>query len=246
MCSSDLLADSINALLPVAQVGGDLVRARLAARDGEGATAAASVVVDLTLGLMTLVLFIVFGLLLIRLHGGLGGVPIPIAAAVVVFALLLGGFYFAQRSGWLLKLARRMEGRAGNGWQAITGGMADLDRAVVAAYANAPAVLIAAGWRMAAWFFGAFEIWAVFQVLGRPVTLGEAVIVEAVAQAVRNAGFAIPGGLGAQEGGYMLAGALVGVADEVGLSIALVKRLRDLIWGAPALVAWWLFEGRRG
>jgi putative membrane protein len=241
------LADGINALLPVASVGGDLVRAHVLARSGvEGATAGASVVVDLTLGLLTLVLFIVFGLLLIGAHGGLGGVPIAVAAAVAAFSLLLGGFFAAQRSGVLLKLARRLEGQAVNaGWQSITGGMAALDRAVVAGYANAPAVLIATAWRMAAWFFGAFEIWVIFQVIGRPVTLGEAVIVETIAQAVRNMGFAIPGGLGVQEGGYLLAGRLIGVGDEVGLALALVKRVRDLIWGVPALLAWQYAEGRR-
>jgi hypothetical protein len=43
----------------------------------------------------------------------------------------------------------------------------------------------------------------------------------------------------------MLAGRLIGVGDEVGLALALVKRVRDLLWGLPALLAWQLTEGRR-
>lgn len=241
------LADCINALLPVAQVGGDLVRARLAVRDGvDGAVAGASVVVDLTLGLMTLVLFIGLGLAMLALRSGLDGIPLEIPVAAALFGLMLVGVYAAQRAGVLLRLARRFESTAtGRGWQAITGGAAALDRRVVEIYANLPGVIASSAWRLGGWLGGTLEIWAIFLVLGHPVSFVDALIVEAIAQAVRNLGFAIPGQLGVQEGGYMLAGGLLGVPDEVALALALVKRVRDLIWGVPALIAWHLTEGRR-
>lgn len=45
---------SVNALLPVAQFGGEIVRAHLLRRLGpDGPAAAASVIVDLTVGMLT-------------------------------------------------------------------------------------------------------------------------------------------------------------------------------------------------
>lgn len=72
-------------------------------------------------------------------------------------------------------------------------------------------------------------------------------ILESLGQALRSAGFALPGGLGAQEGG-ILAGALaLGIAPDLALAVALIKRARELVFAVPGLVAWSLtgFPGRR-
>ena len=63
---------SINSLLPVAGVGGDVVGARLAHRRGlPGVEAAASMVVDITVGVVTQLIFVVAGAaLLIARFGG--------------------------------------------------------------------------------------------------------------------------------------------------------------------------------
>src|SRR5215475_7273195 len=56
------IGEAVNSLLPVAQVGGDVVRARLAARLAENpSTAAETTVVDFTAGLATQVLYTILG-----------------------------------------------------------------------------------------------------------------------------------------------------------------------------------------
>src|SRR6266480_7437961 len=94
------IGEAISNLVPSAAVGGDIVRARLAAINGAPmATAAASVIVDITLGIFTQVAFTLLGLAL--LVGATGRTsflgPTLLGALLGVIAAL--GFYFAQRLG---------------------------------------------------------------------------------------------------------------------------------------------------
>ena len=58
---------------------------------------------------------------------------------------------------------------------------------------------------------------------------------------MRTVGFVIPGGLGLQEGVLVLIGPQLGIDVEAALSLAVVRRARELALGAPALAAgWWL------
>lgn len=80
------------------------------------------------------------------------------------------------------------------------------------------------------WTLGSFEVYLTFWVLGHPISIAEAVMIEAVLQLVRTVTFFIPGNLGSQEGAYVLFGvALTGTAASVGLGAAIVRRLRELI-----------------
>jgi len=240
------LGDSINALLPVAQVGGEVVRGQLLARCGgvAGGTAAASVIVDLTLGLATLVAFVLGGLSLMLGRGDPAAAPLVLGT--VLFCLPVAAFYRLQRSGLPLRLARALAARLGGaGWQRLAGGAGTLDHELAALYARPAALARSAGWRLAAWIAGALEMALGLAILGHAIGLGDALIFEAVTQAFRNAGFAIPAALGVQEGGMMVAGALIGVPAELALTLSLVKRMRDLVLGLPALTVWQVQESRR-
>jgi hypothetical protein len=69
------------------------------------------------------------------------------------------------------------------------------------------------------------------------------VVIESLAQAVRGAAFAVPGALGAQEGGLIALCAIFGIPAEAALALSLVKRLADLLVGVPGLFAWHALEG---
>ena len=81
--------------------------------------------------------------------------------------------------------------------------------------------------------------------LRNPVTLAEALMLEALAQAVSSAAFVVPGAIGVQEGGFVLFGALVGMPPDVALALAHARRVRDLLIFVPALVLWQIGLGRR-
>ena len=95
------------------------------------------------------------------------------------------------------------------------------------------------------WLLGAGEVWLALRFLGQPAGLGEGLVIESLCQAVKAAGFVVPGALGIAEGGYVVVGALFGLAAPVSIALALIKRLREIVLGLPALAAWQWLEHRR-
>ena len=47
------------------------------------------------------------------------------------------------------------------------------------------------------------------------------------------------------EGGYVVVGHLFGLTPEFALALSLIKRVRDIVIGLPALALWQVMEGRR-
>src|SRR5215475_3193457 len=91
------IGESVNGLLPVLQVGGNIVKAGLLARTGVGAgLAGASVVVDVTLVMLSQVIFTFMGLFLLLLHLGGHVLALPVAVGVVVMGSIVAAFYALQ------------------------------------------------------------------------------------------------------------------------------------------------------
>jgi putative membrane protein len=238
------IGSSVNALLPVAQIGGEFVRARLLARSGiSGPLAGASVVVDVTTGLVTQVVFVLLGIgLYLEVRGGAGWL-VQAGAIVTTFSLLLLGFGLLQRRGLFLRLARILEQTTrGRAWRGLVGSAAALDREIVTRYEDHSRLAACAVWRLLGWLWGSAEVWLAFWLLGHPVGVAEAVILESLGQTMRSIGFMLPGGLGAQEGGIVAGGLVLGVGPDLALAIALIKRARELAYGVPGLVAWVLVD----
>jgi uncharacterized membrane protein YbhN (UPF0104 family) len=63
-------------------------------------------------------------------------------------------------------------------------------------------------------------------------------------QAIRGAAFAIPGALGAQEGGLIALCAIFDIPAEAAIAMSLIKRVPDLVFGIPSLVNWQILEGQ--
>lgn len=240
------IGESINGLLPVAQIGGDLIKARLVGQRGmPGEIAGASVVVDLTLAVFTQILFALMGIGLLIAHLGGGRLANALLVGTAAMGALLLGFYWAQRRGlfavMVASLARLIDGRD---WQALAGGAAALDRAITGIYDDRRAVRASCAWLLAGWLVGAGEVWLAMHALGHPVGWTEALLLESLGQALRGAAFAVPGALGVQEGGYLVLGALLGIDAPLALALSLTKRARELILGVPGLIAWQIAEGR--
>jgi glycosyltransferase 2 family protein len=241
-----LIRESINGLLPAAQVGGDVAGARLLTFYGIGASlAAASVVVDVVLLVFTQFAFTVvgFGALV-----AIGADPTLVhwtGVGLLATALALGAFLLAQRFGLFLLVERVLLDVADRWRWPSLGGLANLHAAVQSIYRGKRGVLAASALHLAAWFVGAAEIWVALYFMGYPVGVIEALMLESLVQAVRGVVFPVPGALGAQEGGFVVLGALVGLGPEIALALSLVKRVPDLVFGLPGLLAWQVMEGRR-
>ncbi len=240
------IGGSVNWLLPVAGIGGELVKARLVAqRTVRGTDAGASVIVDKTVQALSVLLWVVVGLCLLVSITAEVALLVTVLAGFALFTAGIFGFLAVQRAGAFGFLAGRIARATGSDhWDRLAGKADELDATIRALYDRPGRIMLAILLRLAARVVLAGEVWLAAYLMGFPIGLVEAVMLKSLAVAVRSAAFLIPGGLGAQEAGYVAFGALVGLTPELMLSISLATRLRELLIGLPALVAWQLIESR--
>jgi putative membrane protein len=236
--------EGANALLPLAQIGGDFIGARcLALRGVRGTLAAASVIVDVLMQATSQLAFAIVGLTLLIAMGGNELVVWPIAVGIALALPALGGFLLVQG-----ELGRRLVKKvlsmfAGDREWLVFGAIDELFARLDALYANRIGLIRSGIWHLIGWFVGAIEVFVVLNAMGYPLDFGDAVIIESLMHAVRGASFAIPSALGAQEGGLIVLCAIFGIPPEAALALSLVKRIPDLVLGVPGLLAWQAMEG---
>ncbi|MDA1277685.1 MAG: flippase-like domain-containing protein [Verrucomicrobia bacterium] len=241
------IGESVNGLLPAAQVGGEIVRARLVALRGvPGSVAAASVVAKITVGVFTQAAFTLLGVALLAGVAGGNHLIVPIIGSVLTATVLFIGFYLVQRIG-MFKLLGKLASRLlqSDQWKGMIENGNSFDAAVRETYGRKTDVAASAVWTMIGWVVGAGEIWIALMVLGAPVDFVDALILESLSQAVKGAMFLVPGALGFQEVGFILIGSALGIPAPMALALSLTRRFRDISLGVPGLVAWQVIEGRR-
>jgi putative membrane protein len=238
------IREAANALLPLGQIGGDFIGARcLALRGTKGTIAAASVIIDVLMQASTQLAFAMVGLIALMVRGGSEPVVGPIAIGIAVAIPALGGFSFVQSGRGQQLLKKLLSMFAGDREWLVFGKIDDLYARLADFYAYRAGLVRSFLWHFADWFVGVAEVFVVLSFMGYPVTLVEAVIIESLIQAVRGAAFAIPGAIGAQEGGLVLLCSLFGVPPQAALALSLVKRIPDLVLGIPGMLAWQTIEG---
>jgi putative membrane protein len=238
--------EAVNNLLPLAQIGGELIVTRLLRRRGVPlASAIGGTVADLMMEMATQVLFTVLGVaLLVHLAGhtetadvvtkGLLLAALVVAAAFA--ALWLGLAAVIEKA--VLRMGRSL------GWPA-TAQIGGLHAALVGCFRSPGRVAGSALWHLASWLLGGVEVCLVLHFFGHDIGLGSGMSIESLGQAAKAVGFAVPGAIGVQEGGYVLVCGLLGIAPEVAIALSLVKRLREVVLGLPGLIVWHRTEAMR-
>jgi uncharacterized protein (TIRG00374 family) len=79
------------------------------------------------------------------------------------------------------------------------------------------------------------EAYVILNALSSSTTIRSALVFEAVTKIVNTAGLVVPGRLGIAEGGSALLADVLGLAASQGLSLALMRRIRALIWAGVGL-----------
>jgi putative membrane protein len=242
------IRQAINRLLPVANVGGELAGVRLLARQGvPGANAGASIVVELMLSLFAQYLFVAIGVVcLVSRAGGarlVHALMVGLAAGLPPLILMI---VFVHEG----RVFQRIEARASRllrpwiqGYPGIGQG-ARVDAVVRETLAARGRVLRALGWQLAGLVAGCSETWFALRWLGHPVGFADALVLESLTQAAKSVLFMIPSALGVQEAGLIGAGMLLGLSSEAALALSLAKRMREVLFGLPWLLAWQWIEGR--
>jgi putative membrane protein len=240
------IREAVNNLLPVAQVGGEFVGARLLLRWGVKLNmAVASTVSDLTVEFVTQLAFTLIGLCLLLLTVGYGPVARAVTIVLIVAIAIAAAFAAAQDAGLahLVEAAMMRLGRT-FGWTGFTE-VAGLHETLIAIYRARARLMRASAHHLVSWLLGGVEVYLALYVLGHLVELSSALVIESLGQAFKALGFAVPGALGVQEGGYILVCGLYGLSPELAVALSLVKRLREIALGLPALATWQWLEARK-
>ena len=224
-----------------------MVRARLAAINGAPLpVAAGTVLVDLTLGVFTQAVFTVLGLVLLVDATGQKDFVRPTLVGTLVGVLGVAGFYFVQRLGMFRFLARVIARLANSPeWHSLVQGGETLDQTVRMLYARRHALVMCCVWTTISLVGGSGEIWIALYALDLHATFVNALILQSMVLTIRSAAFAVPGGLGVQEGGYLFVGNLLGIPGDAAFALSLIARVRELALGIPGLISWQVIEARR-
>ncbi len=239
------IREAINALLPVAQIGGEIAGVRAMTFFGiAGELAGATVLVDILLQAVTLLLFTLVGIGVLATEVADRALIGSLVSGVAILGLALTGFFVAQRFGGAKVFDRLLMALATKlGWSALAN-RESLHDNLVRIYADLPRLAVALLVHLGVWFFGVFEVLVALRLMGFPVGYGEALAIESVGQAVRAAAFLMPGALGVQEAGFVAVCAVYGIPAPQALALSLVKRVADITLGVPFLFVWHAHESR--
>ncbi|WP_284209628.1 lysylphosphatidylglycerol synthase domain-containing protein [Methylorubrum aminovorans] len=251
--------EGVNVLLPVASVGGEVVGGRLLTFWGvAGSLAAASLLADMLIQVATQVAFTGLGAALLwRLPGrppprSRGGrrrppswrwrrSPPSSPCRRSAWRAVSSG---ASPASAVASCARRPRRAKPEGDAA---GILSVQEALDAVWARDRRGRIAQSVALhaVAWGLGAAEIWIVLACIGVEVSLTEVLVLESLSQAIKSAAFAVPSGLGVQEGGFVVVGALFGLDAGTAIALSLAKRVPDVVLGLPSLIVWQSLEAKR-
>jgi putative membrane protein len=235
------VGESANSLMPAGQLGGPVLMARHLAQRGLALEeAAAAITVSTTLQTFAQIAFALAGVVALGTQAGRFSPGALRSAALIASAFLaiqVGGFYLIQRRGLFSKLmgaVRRFWRK--RDWSQWVAQAQAIDLAVQATYRRNGPVTASFLLSLVGWIVGTGEVFLLARLLGTGVSWRDAFVLESLGQAIRGAGFAIPGALGVQEGGYVLLAPLAGLTPDAGLALSLAKRARELLLGLPGLL----------
>jgi putative membrane protein len=234
------VGESANSLMPAGQIGGPVLMARhLAQRGLPMEEAAAAITVSTTLQTFAQIAFALLGVVVLGQTTHFSPAALRTAALIAsaFLAVQVGGFYLVQRRGLFSKLmnaVRRFSRK--RDWSQWVAQAQAIDLAVQGTYRRNGPVTASFLLSLVGWIVGTGEVFLIARFLGTPVSWRDAFVLESLGQAIRGAGFAIPGALGVQEGGYLLLAPLAGLAPNAALALSLAKRARELLLGLPGLL----------
>ena len=235
-----MAGEAINVTTPTAMLGGEPMKAYLLTRYGvpmvEGL---ASVVTAKTIMSLAQVLFMVSGLAVtLWLVGGEHDV---LVAVVSVGLLGFGVFLFlaVQRYGigrGLLLVAEtcRIRSQRLEAWRPR---LLELDRTIHAFYGERRRTFfLSMGVHGVAWLTELCEVYAILYFLGVEPGWWSSLSIAAIGALIKGSVSFVPGGLGAQEGGYLLLLMALGYGEVTGIAFALIRRVREIVWILIGLV----------
>jgi uncharacterized protein (TIRG00374 family) len=236
-----LVGETFNSLLPSGYIGGEPLKVKFLAADMPLHEASSSVLIAKVSQSLSLVLYLILGLTVTR-----PGISSPLrqkaafvsmsllASGILIFAILIARGSFSQSANLLHRWTKhpwfkRQEER----WVVLDQSLRDFFRHEKKQFVQS---LL---WHSAGWFVSAMEVPLILYLLGHPISWQEGWFMAAMAQLGSSIALAVPAGIGFYEAGHYLAATLLGLPPSLGLSVGLIRRVRELAWYGIGLLLFW-------
>ncbi|WP_018436275.1 lysylphosphatidylglycerol synthase domain-containing protein [Paraburkholderia atlantica] len=242
------IRESVNGMLPVARVGGEVVTFRMMRKWGmQPAPAMASLVVDLQLTLISQMLFAIAAIGYLIAHAGASALHLAarLGGGIAILAVLLLAFSFVQRASPFARLTKLFNRITSGKFRSLVGESVRIDQSISDLW-HQPGVIIRylLVWQSLQCIATALELWLALYFLSAKASFLQALVLESLIQALSSVAFFVPGALGVQEGGFLLIGTVLGFPPQLCLALAGARRFRDIIVFLPGLLAWQVEEWR--
>jgi glycosyltransferase 2 family protein len=228
----------VNMTTPTAYLGGEPLKAYLLkSYNVPIAEGAASVVIAKTTMTIAEVFYILVGIALgFWILGAGSSAGQSVAAALVSVGLLvcsIAGFVFIQRRGLfasILGMIRKLGLRI-KSLESQEVHLLSIDQTIQNYYSHHQRAFYASiGVYFLGWMAEAMEVFVILYYLGGPTDVLSTISIGALAVFIKGGTFFIPGSLGAQDGGNLLLLKAFGYSDVTGITFALLRRFRELVW----------------
>ncbi|NKB68824.1 MAG: flippase-like domain-containing protein [Candidatus Latescibacteria bacterium] len=239
-----LAGEAVNQLTPLANIGGEPLKAYLLRGQAPASRGLASVVINKTAQIFTGLIFTTLGLGLVFLYWDLPlSIPLPIqlglGGLLLAGALLVGLFYKKQRRMFsalvnlLGKLGLRSQTLSEKMGQAVA-----IDSAIGQFYhlhkfRFALVMLL----HSIGWLLGACETLVILRALGADIDFPVAFLITSLTLLINSLFFFMPSNIGVLEGGQVFLLVTLGLNPAMGLSLGIAKRMRKICW----ISLGWLF-----
>jgi uncharacterized protein (TIRG00374 family) len=227
--------EAINNLTPFAYLGGEPVKAHVLTRFQipiiQGM--AASIIAKLLISISQFLFVVLGGILALSYLVTRPEVLWPLVVIILMAGVILTGLSYGLRVGLFTILFGmldrwRLTPSFMERWR---GQLRQLDETIGKFSRRHPShLMLSLGLHFGGWVLGTLEVLAIFYAVGIPISVAEAIAIEALASVVKAVAFFIPGSLGVQDGGNVLLLAVFGYPSSFGLTFSLVRRMRELLW----------------
>ena len=237
---------AVNNLLPVATIGGEVVKARLIMLSGySGTDASASVLVDKTVQVLAVIVWGLIGVGLLLYMSIDNDLALISLLGLILLTIAVIGFLLVQKAG-LFNILARLGAKLlkSDAWEGLTSNALEVDDIVRTIYQQRTQFFISVLLKSLGLILQTTEVWFACYLLGHPITLVEALMLKSLTSALSDIAFIIPNAYGIQEGAYIVLGTLLGFSPDFSLAVSLATRIRELLVDIPGLLAWQFIESK--
>lgn len=247
--TAKLAGEAVNQLTPLANLGGEPLKAYLLKKHTPGPRGMASVLIDKTVQLVVGLVFTIGGLVVLFDHHDLARfVPFEYKAGLIALLTMsiIGLWLFSRNQDRMFTSLFGLLRRLGVNAQFIEQNMGRAERVDTSVgyfyREHKIRFLKALFFQGIGWLMGTCETYVILMMLGTDIDFGFCFLLTALGTIINSLFFFMPSNIGVMEGGQVFLFSMLGLNPALGLSMALLKRIRRILW----ILVGWFFLSRLG